>query len=310
MNRLLLLASFAIVILVHPSISAEELPASPSSIKLNKYVGYFGNFLKALSYAKKLHPSLAVPNLSEIKLGYNILRGSMSAYKATQGDGSDQIVHTPIEKISDLGLVTVKTGAAIVGYALPYTYAAYVLSGAAMTSGYLPTIYEFFSSTLEGPKDRYNLSEFEIEKRETTYLACSYTDPNNAKANFKTWADESLIGSNTELKSFLKFYKNTVLINGRWILMKEGSTKYYVFGTTMDPLLLESACIEAVASYAMKHNIALSDTGTVQMSSGNTSFANSYPIRFFYPVVMKAPTWSKLKPVILRKALLLTTEPD
>lgn len=273
-----------------------------SPINVSKYAGYLGYFLKALVYAKHLHPSLTVANIKELELGYTLLRGGSSALSAVSDSTSD-IVKNPLEKVSDIGLVAVKAGSAVVGYSFPDSEVARILSGASLAATYFPTVLSYFTSSLPELKASFNLDEFQSPKAQTTYLACSYNDPVASAKNFKIWAEERLIQTDAELVSRLTFAKNTVLISGRWILTDGG--KSYVFGTLADPLLLQATCLTAVANYARENGIEITDQARVQMSSGNNSFNNSYPVRFFNPTIMKAPNWSKQKPLLLRKALLL-----
>jgi hypothetical protein len=275
------------------------------SNNIKKYSGYLGQLVNALNYAKKIHQGFDLPNLDEITLGYNLLYQA-SSFRSGVGDNKD-IVRTPIEKIADLGLLAIKSGSLVIGYALPSTYAAYFLSGASASISGFPFIHEFFSASLPALKASYNLDEFKNPKKEQqTYLACSYTDSNNSSNSFKIWALKEHIGTKTDLEKDLTFYKNTVQLKGRWILAKNDEEQsYYVFGTTMDPVLVQAACIEALAHYAHENKIKLSTEGKVTISAGNSRISNSYPIRFYYPVFIKAPNWSKFKPVIQQKALLL-----
>jgi len=276
---------------------------------VKKYVGNFGYFLQAIKYAKYVYPNIAEPaNIKEIELAYNLLNGHLdSAIKPGNEEG---IILTPVERLSDIGLRAVNIGSKIVGYTFPNSYAASILSGANMVIDTSPTAYELFSSSLKGPQAEYNASEFTVaNKQQTTYLACSYTDSYNSKNNFKIWAEERLIGKSTDLKERLNFTKNTVLIKGRWILGEKNSKSYYIFGTILDPVILEAACIEAVTSYASEKKISITSTSNIKISSGNTSVSNSYPVRF-YKIV---PLLKEKKPnpkfnVITKKAYLLTSE--
>lgn len=273
-----------------------------SLIKVNDYVGYFGNFLQAINYAENFYPNLTLPHMKEIELANNLLNQGIQ-HKLTPKN-SDGVVLTPVEKISDLGLKAVSVGSEIIGYTFPNSYAASILSGASFVSSNFSTAYELISSSLKGLKAEYQASEFtDTAKQQTTYLACSYSDNKNS---FKIWAEDRLLGKQSQIKERLEFYKNTVLIKGRWVLVEKNKQSYYVFATFMDPLLLQSACIEAVTSHAKEKNISLLSMENIKISAGNTSFANSYGINF-YKII---PMLKEKKPnpkfnVISKKAYLL-----
>lgn len=296
-------------ILINILFANNAMSKPPNLVQVNNYVGNFGYFLQALNYAKYLYPNISeTSHIKEIELAYNLLNGQLDA--ATKPATDEGILLTPVERLSDIGLRAVNIGSEIVGYTFPDSYAAGILSGTHMVVNNFPTVYELFSSSLKGPKAEYNASEFTAaDKQQTTYLACSYLDPSNSKNNFKIWAEERLIGKSSDLKQRLNFYKNTVLIKGRWILGEKNSKNYYVFGTILDPVILEAACIETVTSYAFEKKISITSTNNIKLSSGNTSIANSYPVRF-YKIV---PLLKEKKPnpkfnVITKKAYLLISK--
>lgn len=286
------------------------------NIDVKKYVGYTGYLLRAMSIAKKVHPDLAVPNLSEIKLGYGLLRDAYRLLSGPVGDVEEKIVRTPIEKASDVGLIAINSGSLVLGYYLRGTnpFLANILYGSRFAKGFVPKILDRFTgSALMGLKASYNLDDFtEPQLKQETYLSCSYSDPKNPSKNFKTWAYEKYI--ETDLKEKLKFhsissfFSKSVLIEGRWISYKAPGGQSFAFGTIMDPLLLQAACIEAVSAYAKENKLEIDNIDNIGISAGNTALNNSYPIRFYVPMIMKAPTWQKLKPVIIKKAYLLTDQ--